>query len=276
MYYLRTSKKIGFLAAALLSVVFLYFVAHGSSANAVWPVASGVDVRIDGNFRLDCSNVIDGYAMMSVAAPSGNPMKVQVMYNGNQLLYDLKNTGEYEVLPLQFGPGDYSISLFENVGGSKYASGGKIDLSVPEMVANAAFLVPNQYVNYTPSSPSVLRSDEITNDSMTDTQKFEAVCNLIASEFSYDFVRAQTIAAGELPAVDQCYNNRAGICQDLSAVTISMLRAQGIPSRLLIGYADGYYHAWTMSVVDGQEKFFDPTQAVGALNASNYVVERFY
>ena len=120
MYYLRISKKIGLIAGALLSVVFLYFVAHGSSANAVWPEASGLDVRIDGNFRLDCSNIVDGYAMMSVATPSGNPMKVQVMYNGNQLLYDMKNTGEYEVLPLQFGPGAYSISLFENVAVTGY------------------------------------------------------------------------------------------------------------------------------------------------------------
>ena len=276
MYYLRTSKKIGLIAGALLSAVFIYFVAHGSSANAVWPVAEGLDVRIDGNLRLDCSHLTDGYAMMSVVNPSVNAMKIQVMYNGNQLLYDLKNTGEYEVLPLQFGPGSYSISLFENVSGSKFASGGKIDLNVSEMVPNAAFLVPNQYVNYTPTSPSVLRSDEITDDSMTDSQKFDAICNLIAQEFTYDYVRAQTIGAGELPAVDMCYNNRSGICQDLSAVTISMLRAQGIPSRLLIGYADGYYHAWTMSVVDGQERFFDPTNAVGAINASNYVVERFY
>lgn len=89
-------------------------------------------------------------------------------------------------------------------------------------------------------------------------------------------MRARTIQAGTLPEVDSTYMNRAGVCQDLSAVMISMLRSQRIPSRLIIGYADGYYHAWTISVVDGQERFFDPTVAVGALKANNYTIDRFY
>lgn len=275
MSYNRIFKKIGLLGAIIICGLLIRK-AYGSSADAVWPVANGIDVRVDGNLRLDCSNTVDGYIMMSLVAPTGNAFKVQLSYNGGQLLYDLNAYGNYEVLPLQFGPGYYSVSLFENVAGSKYASSGKLDVNIPEMRPNAAFLVPNQYVNYTINSPSVIRGDEITAGLTTETQKFDAICNLIANEFSYDFVRARTIQAGTLPEVDSTYMNRAGVCQDLSAVMISMLRSQRIPSRLIIGYADGYYHAWTISVVDGQERFFDPTVAVGALKANNYTIDRFY
>ncbi len=275
MYYKLSFKKIGVLGIILFCGILIR-IACASSADAVWPVATGSDVRMDGNLRLDCSNTYDGYVMMAVASPTGNAFKVQITYAGNQLLYDINGTGQYEVFPLQFGPGDYSISLFENVAGSKFAAGGKLDINVPSMNDNAAFLVPNQYVNYTQDSPCVKKADELTAGMTSQSEMFDAITGFIADEFSYDFVRAQTIPAGTLPEVDSTFQNRTGICQDLSAVTISMLRSQRIPSRLIIGYVDGYYHAWTISVVDGEEKFFDPTAAVGALTASNYTIERFY
>ena len=105
---------------------------------------------------------------------------------------------------------------------------------------------------------------------------YDAVTKFIADEFSYDFVRAQTIPAGALPEVDPCFEKRAGICQDLAAVMVCMLRVQGVPARLMIGYADQYYHAWTVAVVDGEEIFFDPTAAIGAMRAKKYQVERYY
>ena len=121
---------------------------------------------------------------------------------------------------------------------------------------------------------AVKKSDEIGSGATRGT--YDAVCNFISSEFAYDFVRAATISPGELPDIDYCYENRMGICQDLSAVMVCMLRVQGIPARLVIGYADKYYHAWTVTVLDGEEIFFDPTVAVGALNVNKYAIERMY
>ena len=57
---------------------------------------------------------------------------------------------------------------------------------------------------------------------------------------------------------------------------VCMLRVQGVPAKLEIGYADRYYHAWTSSVIDGKEVFFDPTNAIGAINAKKYQIEREY
>lgn len=265
------------IALFLLATLWIAFAAagHASSADAVWPESSGIVVQSNGKLLIDASHADQGYVMAGLTAPSKHRMKVRVTFGGAQLMYDLNSEGDYEILPLQLGSGKYEIALFENVKGSKYSAEGKMNLTVQLVDENAAFLCPNQYVYYTIASEAVAKSDEIAT-SDTQPEIYKAVCDFISSEFSYDFVRAKTISPGELPEVDNCYANRAGICQDLAAVMVCMLRVQGIPARLMIGYADKYYHAWTTAVVDGEEIFFDPTAAIGALNAKKYATERFY
>ena len=259
----------------LLSVLWLLIgtVAFASSADAVWPEVTGEVMQVDGKLIMDASHLEQGYIMCCVSAPTNHRMKIRMTYgNGAQLTYDLTNDGNYEAFPLQLGSGSYEFALFENVSGNKYSAEGKIVVQANLVDENAAFLVPNQYVNYVRTTNAVLKSDEIC----TTDDVFNTVRDFIASEFSYDFVRAKTISPGTLPEIDQCFDNRAGICQDLAAVTVCMLRVQGIPAKLMIGYADKYYHAWTVAVVDGQEVFFDPTNAIGCINAKKYTIERFY
>ena len=247
---------------------------YASSEDAVWPESPGTVVDSNGNMTVDSSHADQGYVMIRVTNPTKNRMKLRVTYGGGQLMYDVNSEGEYEAFPLQLGSGQYEFSMFENVKGSKYSAAGKVTLSVELVDPNAAYLVPNQYVNYNILTEAVKKSDEIGSGANRGT--YDAVCNFISSEFAYDFVRAATISPGELPDIDYCYENRMGICQDLSAVMVCMLRVQGIPARLVIGYADKYYHAWTVTVLDGEEIFFDPTVAVGALNVSKYAIERMY
>ena len=77
------------------------------------------------------------------------------------------------------------------------------------------------------------------------------------SHFIYDYIKAATVKAGTLPDIDGSFAKKAGICQDLSAIMVCMLRTQGIPSRLIIGYADKQYHAWVTTTVEKKEEFFD-------------------
>ena len=265
--------RTGFVIFMLTLLLFAVGIAaHASSEDAVWPEASGTAIKADGKLVVDNSHMDQGYVMCCVSSPSKHRMKMRMVHNGQQLTYDLDNEGEYEVFPLQLGSGKYEIALFENVKGSKYSSAGKVVVSVDLTDENAAFLVPNQYVSYVQTTNAVLKSDELA----TDGDVYKRVCDFMTNEFQYDFVRAKTIAAGTLPEIEPCFDNRAGICQDLSAIMVCMLRVQGIPAKLMIGYADKYYHAWTMAVVDGEEVFFDPVQAIGCINAKKYATERFY
>ena len=247
--------------------------AHALSADAVWPENSGEIVQTDGKLIVDASHMDLGYIMCCVSAPTNHRLKVRMTYsNGAQLDYDLDNDGDYVVFPLQLGSGNYDFALYENVSGNKYSAEGKATINVELNDPDAAFLVPNQYVDYVQTTNAVIKSDELAAQG----DIYKTVCDFMTNEFSYDFVRAQTIPAGTLPEIEGCFEARSGICQDLSAVMVCMLRVQGIPAKLMIGYADRYYHAWTVAVVDGQEVFFDPTAAIGCLNASKYQIERFY
>lgn len=281
-------KGCALIALLALSALCFALIVHavGGSENAVWPDPLGEKVQSDGKLIVDYSQRELGYVMVRVSQQTSHGLKLRVNY-GNaslpdsdpnkyaQLTYNIDNTGLYETIPLPLGSGYYEFQLYENVKGNKYSAEGKVAMTVQLVDENAAFLVANQYVSYMKSSLTVQKSDELcAGKSAADTYK--TICEFMSKEFAYDFVRALTIKAGTLPEVDPCFERRMGICQDLSAVMVCMLRVQGIPAKLVIGYADKNYHAWTVAIVDGEERFFDPTAAVGALGASNYTVERMY
>ena len=270
--------RTGFLWCALALAVLLAAAttALASSADAVWPESSGTNVQSGGKLVVDASHMDQGYVMCRVASPSKHGLKMRVVYGDTQLMYSLNQEAEYEVIPLQLGSGRYEFALYENVKGSKYSAEGKVSLSVQLSDEDAAYLVTNQYVDYDLYTAAVQKSDELCQGMSAAQDRFNIITRFMTSEFAYDFVRAKTISPGQLPEIDYCYENRMGICQDLSAVMVCMLRVQGVPCKLVIGYADKYYHAWTSTVIDGQEVFFDPTAAINALSAKKYTVERIY
>ena len=111
----------------------------------------------------------------------------------------------------------------------------------------------------------------------SDKEAFDEVCNFMKTSFVYDFIKAINVKAGTLPDIDGSYEKKMGVCQDLSAIMVAMLRTQGIPSKLIIGYADSQYHAWTMTTINGEDVFFDPTAALSAISAvKQYSMERYY
>ena len=206
------------------------------SGQARWPDAPGTVIQEDGKLALDISNLQEGYFMACV--PSGSPhrLKLRVEKDGQTLTYDLNGDGLYEVFPLQLGSGIYSVTLYENVGGKKYAQQGGIWLDAVLFREDAAFLYPNQYIDYSALSPLVEKAGELCNG-LDEKDTYKTICEFMQTEFVYDFVRAITVTAGELPDPDGSFEKRMGICQDLSAVTAAMLRTMGIPGRLIIGYA---------------------------------------
>ena len=241
-----------------------------------WPQAPGIQVLTSGKLQIDASNVSEGYFVASAPGGVKHRLKLRVSRGDATLTYDLSSEGEAEVFPLQLGSGEYEISLYENLSGKKYAQDGTVVLSAELSDENLPFLYPNQYVNYTQESPLTEAAMNLASAG-GEKEIFEAVCNYITSEYVYDFIRAVTISPGMLPDISGCMEKRMGICQDLSAMMAGMLRVLGIPSRLVIGYADDNYHAWTVSLVNGEEIFYDPTAALNAIeNPKEYTVERYY
>lgn len=243
------------------------------------PEASGDQVQKDGNLYVDSSHSADGYIMVKLNKASKKRQKVRVSVGGSNLNYDLNSDGDFEVFPLQFGRVNYTVSLYQNVEGKKYKEAGKLTVSPKGMEDElSCFLYPNQYVNYTEETECVQVAVDLCKDMTDQSEIYKAICKYIVSNFSYDFIKSVTVQPGKLPDIDDCWAKKMGICQDLSAVTCAMLRSQGVPARLMIGtLGSGTPHAWVLAVVDGEDKFFDPTAELNATNKTEtYTTERWY
>ena len=70
------------------------------------------------------------------------------------------------------------------------------------------------------------------------------IYNYIKDNIIYDYEKASSVESGYLPDVDVILANKKGICLDYASLMVSMLRSQGIPARIDVGYVDGAYHAW--------------------------------
>ena len=61
---------------------------------------------------------------------------------------------------------------------------------------------------------------------------------------TYDKQLAANVKSGYLPVLDTVLTKKTGICFDYAALMAGMLRSQGIPCKLVVGYAGSAYHAW--------------------------------
>ena len=259
----------------LIGIMLLLCSGTLSEDKALWP-QTGKNVKKNGKLQLDVSYTQDGYFMAAVQKQNKHKLKLRITKGKETLSYDLNSNAEYEIFPLQLGSGKYAVTLYENVSGKKYSQQGKINLTVKLSREDAAFLRPNQYVNYTQLSEAVAEANRQC-EGKNEKEAYKIICGFMKSHFIYDYIKAATVKAGTLPDIDGSFAKKAGICQDLSAIMVCMLRTQGIPSRLMIGYADKQYHAWVTTTVEKKEEFFDPTAAINSIsNVKTYTTERYY
>ena len=258
------------LLAVALSVLF-------SQAEIRMPEATGKTVKKNGDLTIDCSNMDQGYVMVK-AKTSSKRYKVRVKTADASLNYDLNSDGMYETFPLQFGSGKYQVSLFENVSGKKYSKEGTVKLNVKMPDELSCFLYPNQYVSYDENTACVQEAQKICEGVTNQEEIFDIVRKYVMKNFNYDYIKSVTVKPGLLPQIDECWKNKMGICQDLSALTCAMLRSQGVPARLVIGtVGSNTYHAWVVAVVNGDNRFFDPTAEMNASSKNEqYSTERYY
>lgn len=206
------------------------------------PGAPGTVVKGNNYVAVDMSNVAEGYIVVTYKGSCGK-VKFQVTGpDGIKYTYNVNNAPA--VLPLTGGAGNYTIGCFENISGTSYAT--VYSEVVPCTIANAfgPFLYPNQYVNFNAASAVVPKAQELVASANTDIEAVTLIYNFVIKNVKYDDVKAANVKSGYLPTVDETLATKKGICFDYAALMASMLRSQGIPTKLAIGYADDAYHAW--------------------------------
>lgn len=206
------------------------------------PVASGTAVKTSEQAVIDYSNISDGYVMVNYTAATDKRLKVQVTRE-TTYTYDLK-PGEWTTFPLSDGSGDYQVTVFENVADSKYTTVTSASFSAALHDEFAPFVRPNQYVNYEKAPNTVQKAAELTANTTDTLEKVSLVYDFVVNHLSYDKEKAKNIQSGYLPVLDEVLAGDKGICFDYASLMTGMLRSQGIPCKLVVGYAGSAYHAW--------------------------------
>lgn len=230
-----------------------------------WPELQDANLK-SWHLQVDAHGVNDGFIFAAVDEPMENKLKLRIFLPGNYgMPYDLNNDGTFELFPLVQGNGYYTVKLYSNTQAKSYKEIGQVNFYADMPDQNSPFYIPSQYVNYSKDSKIVQIASELAAGK-TEKQYFEAVKNYIRYHFAYDYIKAATRTPGMLPDIDGTMSKCMGICQDLSAIVVAMLRSQGIKSKLVIGFADEHHHAWTVSEIDGKEVLYDPTVDIYAMN----------
>lgn len=212
---------------------------------------TGVTVYSNAKASIDASNLAEGYLMVKYTGGKDVKIKVQITRDsGTTYTYNLNNKGSAETLPLTEGDGKYTVKVYENTTGTKYAQAYSTTVTMKLRNEFLPFLYSNQFVNYTEKSAVVTKAAELTKDAATDLTRIQSIYDFVIQNFTYDYELAKTVQSGYLPDVDKVLADKKGICFDYAAVMAAMLRAQNIPSKLVVGYAGITYHAWIDVYID--------------------------
>lgn len=260
----------------LLILIIPLSIAFAAWEGIIWPAPTGGNVQGKDSLTVDMSDAADGYIYCK-GATSSKRYKLRIEKDGTTLTYDLNTDGNYELFPLQLGSGSYKVNLYRNTSGKKYTTAGEISFNVDLKREDAAFLVPSLFVNYNENTGAVAISEELCAGLETDREKFEAIRKWMKKRFVYDYIKAVTVESGTMPDIDGTIETQMGICQDFAAIAACMLRVQGIPTQMAIGYRNNEYHAWNYVFLDGDYELYDPTMEINQVTKKGkYSLERFY
>ena len=194
---------------------------------------------------IDVSSVAKGY--VAVSAKSDRRLKFMVVTD-EKYYYDLSNEGDVSIFPLQSGDGEYIFRVMEHVSDNKYAVLFETIADVKMDDEFQPYIRTNDYASYTKESDCVVMAGEFAASSTDALDYIGKVYKYVCENVKYDKEKAETVKSGYLPKPDETLKTGKGICFDYASLTASMLRSQGIPTKVIFGYVspDDLYHAWNM------------------------------
>ncbi|MEO3945953.1 transglutaminase-like domain-containing protein [Gorillibacterium sp. CAU 1737] len=205
--------------------------------------------------------------VISVAYPvrSNVQTKVQITKGSTSYTYNLPSRAE-QAFPLQFGNGDYQVSVLEQVSGNKYRQIQKASVTVKLDNPNEVFLNSVQNVRWQADSQAAKLAAELTKSAKTDEEKAKAIYAYLVKNIKYDKKLAATgVKSDYLPEADRTLATKLGICYDYASLYAAMLRSQNIPTKMLMGTSDyvNVYHAWNEVYLNGKWVTVDTTVDAG-------------
>lgn len=199
----------------------------------------------NGEVQIDLSSSSKGY--MALKCDSDARIKLQVFKGDETYTYDVVQRKK-QVFPFQCGDGSYTIKVMKNISDSNYFELYTCYADVHLKNSKAPYLRPNQYANYKKDSQCVQEASNLAASAANEQEFVNSIYKYITSKIKYDYDKAATVESGYIPDPDETLETGKGICIDYACLAASMLRSQGIPTKIIFGYVepDDLYHAWNM------------------------------
>ncbi len=208
------------------------------------PTSPGTAVINATGAVVDYSNAGNGYISVKYTG-SSKRVKFRYTFSDKTYTFDIPVDGTVVYLPLSCGSGSYTFSVFENIEGNTYSTLVKETVSINISSSTKPYTYPNQFVSYNKNSQCVKKAAELCAGMTGAIDKISAIFLYISDNVTYDYNLASTVKSGYIPNPDKTLSSKKGICFDYASLMSAMLRSQGIPTRLVVGYASpDIYHAW--------------------------------
>ncbi|XCP85599.1 transglutaminase-like domain-containing protein [Roseburia hominis] len=208
------------------------------------PATDGAVTFQEGGLEIDASHTENGYIMSRYTGSADKVKFFVITPDDVRYTYDLPASESYAVLPLTGGEGTYTLDVREHVQDKLYSNLFKQTIDVKLKDEFQPFLYPNQYTWFTSDTRAVAKASELADGASNTLDVITAIYDYVITNVAYDDEKARTVQSGYLPNVDDTLDTGKGICFDYAALMTAMLRSQGIPTKLEIGYSGEIYHAW--------------------------------
>lgn len=234
---------------------------------------------IDSCFEYDISTAEKGYIVLK---PLIDNTACIIRTNTSKYTY-LKLPQEKIVLPLGMYNESYEFSLAIPYGDTNLYTfvicNQDIKLNLYER--NKIFLMPNYIVKF--SNDANYKNIAIKLKSYNDIKTMINIKNWVYENITYDKQKANKIkeegdASGfndYIPNLEKVYIEKKGICFDKAALATALLRLDGIPAKLVVGYYKNEYHAWVMTELYNKSIIIDPTSNFMG-NSDDYKIDMIF
>ncbi len=208
-----------------------------------------------GNGYIDVDQAPYGYVY--AAYNSQRRAKFSLVKDENAVHHDLMNDGIAQRFSLTAGSGKYQATIYENVTDISYKKVKSLKFIADIYDHRVPYLVSNNVVRYDDTLPVIQKAAELATSELSQMEKAKALYNWVVETIAYDYELLGKLESGYVSDVSQTYKTGKGICYDFAVLYASMCRSQGIPCKVVSGYAEAVegYHAWN-------EVYFDDTYHV--------------
>ena len=196
--------------------------------------------------EIDSTTADDGYVKVKLTEQKADSVYCHIS-GGTQRIpsmeFELK-LNKWVNIPLFNGSGEYQVIIDPRNKGDN----GPVTVFSTFITANikdpdAWTLLSSAMVDFENAPKTVAKAAELTKNCKTDAEKITAVFEFVAKNIKYDYKLITDEHSGKVSPHDRNLNpdhildTKTGVCQHYAVLIAAMLRSQGIPCKVISGWA---------------------------------------